>query len=254
MRPNHAKRRAHEGRAVFGSFVFCREPAHVEILGLAGYDFVIIDTEHAALDMADVERLVIAADAAAITPIVRVAKADPQLIGRVLDLGAQGILLAHLGSREDAERIGQAVRYASAGIRGACSAVRATGYSATPFDLHVKQTAEEVWVLGLIEDAAAADAIEDILAGGYVDAVMPGPGDLSTSLGVPGQFTHPEVTKRVDRVIEAAGKASVTAAMYVSDPAEAEQWMARGARMIIYSVDAKILYQAYRRALEQMRK
>lgn len=253
MKPNQAKRHASEGRTVFGSFVFCREPAHVEILGLAGYDFVIIDTEHAAMDVADVERLVIAADAAGITPVVRLASADPQLIGRVLDLGAQGILLAHLGDRADAERIGQAVRYAPAGIRGACTGVRATGYSATPFDLHVKQTADEVWVLGLIEDPAPVDAIDDILAGGSVDAVLLGPADLSTSLGVPGQFRHPEVTKRVERVIEAAARASVTAGMYVSDPADAEQWIARGARLIVYSLDAKVLYEAYRRALERMR-
>lgn len=253
MKPNSAKRRASQGRTVFGSFVFSREPAHVEILGLAGYDFVIIDMEHAPMDIADVERLVVAADAAGITPIVRLANTDHQLIGRVLDTGAQGIMLAHLASAEDAKRISQAVQYAPGGIRGACTGVRATGYSATPFDVHVTQTADEIWVLGLIEDPAAADAIDDILAGGYVHAVMPGPADLSTALGLPGQFRHPDVTKRVDRVIEAAVRASAIAGMYVSDPADAEQWIAKGARLIVYGLDAKILYEAYRRALERMR-
>lgn len=254
MKPNRAKRRAAEGKTVFGSFVFSRDASHVEILGLAGYDFVIIDMEHAPLEVADVERLVMAADATGITPVVRVPNADRQVVGRVLDTGAQGIMLPHLASKEDAARVAQATRYAPSGIRGACSGVRATGYSATPFDVHVRQTGEDVWVLGLIEDASGADAIEDILSGGHIHAVIPGPGDLSTSLGLPGQFNHPDVTKCVDRVIEAAARSpSVIGGMYVSDPDEAEQWMAKGARLIVYGLDAKVLYEAYRRGLDRMR-
>ncbi len=99
-----------------------------------------------------------------------------------------------------------------------------------------------------------ADAVADILSGSHIPAVIPGPGDLSTSLGLPGQFNHPEVTKRVARVIEAAARSSsVIAGMYVSDPGEAEQWMAKGARLIVYGLDAKVLYEAYRRGLDRMR-
>jgi 4-hydroxy-2-oxoheptanedioate aldolase len=253
MKANQAKRRVSEGKTVFGSFVFSRDPSHVEVLGAAGYDFAIIDMEHAAMGAGDVERLVRAAEASSITPLVRIPTADEPLIGRVLDTGAQGILLPHLTNRAEARRVAQAAHYPPRGVRGACTGVRATEYSSVPFATHVKETATEVWVLGLIEDASAADAIEDILAGGDMDGVMPGPGDLSTSLGVPGELTHPEVTKRVDRVIEAAVNRSLMAGMYVGDPADAGQWIARGARFIVYSLDSKVLYEAYRRGLDRMR-
>ncbi len=253
MKTNQAKRRVADGRVVFGSFVFSAETAHVEILGLTGYDFAILDLEHAALSLREVERLVLAADAAGVTSIVRVPTQVPDLIGRVLDTGAQGLMLPHVKGRGEVLRISRAVRYPPDGIRGACTGVRAAGYTAIPFDLHVKQTAEEVWVLGLIEDAEAGAAIEEIVTSG-LDVVIPGPADLSASLGVPGQFQHPSVTDMADRVMKAAsGSGRAVAGMYVANPAHAEQWIRKGARVIVYGIDTRVMCDAYRRGIEQMR-
>lgn len=253
MRLNQAKRRLNDGGVVFGSFVFCGETAHVEILGLAGYDFAIIDLEHAALDIKDVERLVLAADAAGVTSVVRVPAQEAHVIGRILDTGAQGIMVPHVTSKTEASNIMQALRYPPDGIRGTCTGVRAAGYSATPFDLHVKQTLEEVWVLGLIEEAKGVEAIEEIVGSG-IDVVIPGPADLSASLGVPGQFQHPSVIEMVDRVCRATnGSRQTVAGMYVADPDHAERWIREGARVIIYGIDTRVMYGAYRRGLEQMR-
>jgi 4-hydroxy-2-oxoheptanedioate aldolase len=250
---NKVKQRINEGHTVFGSFVFSPEASHVEILGLAGYDFVILDMEHAPMGIKEVERLVIAAEAVDITPIVRIPSRDPQMIGRILDTGAQGIMVPHLMSKADAKQIAQAVHYPPAGIRGTCSGVRATGYSSTSFDMHVQQTSKEVWVVGLIEDADAADVIEEIIADGNIDVVSAGPADLSSSLGVPGQFKHPEVMNRVKRVVEVARKSNRTvSAIYVTDPVDAEQWIRNGVRVIIYGLDFKVLYEAYHRGLERM--
>jgi len=105
----------------------------------------------------------------------------------------------------------------------------------------------------LVEDVEACENIEDILSVKGINAVNPGPGDLSTSLGVPGQTRHPKVIAIVDKIIAAAQKRGIPVAMYVTDASESEEWVKKGANLIIHSIDTRIIMEAYKRGISQLR-
>ena len=111
IRENATKRRLAAGGTVFGIFIPFGEPGLVELCGIAGFDFVIIDMEHGAIDAPQCENLIRAAEVADVTPVVRVSTTEPAAILRLLDAGAQGIMAPHVNSREDAARAVAAVRY-----------------------------------------------------------------------------------------------------------------------------------------------
>jgi 4-hydroxy-2-oxoheptanedioate aldolase len=254
MKPNRVKEKLLSGRAVFGTFVFFPEPGLVEIIGHAGYDFVALDLEHSALDMKDIQSLIRAADAVNITPLVRVGEMNGYVISRALDAGAQGLVMPHLGSPDDAREMVALTKYPPLGRRPACTGTRATQYTATPFSEHVEQSNQDILLAGLVEDASAADGIDQILDVPGIDVLLPGPADLGVSLNVPGNFEHPRVIEKVEKVIGATlRRDNVYAGMYVSTTDQAERWLKKGVKLIFYSIDCRVIYDAYREALSKLK-
>lgn len=254
MKSNRLKETLASGQSVFGAFVYFPQPGLVEILGHAGYDFVVIDMEHSMMDFGDLPTMLMAADAAGITAIVRVGERTSVTVSKVLDAGAQGIIIPHLMSADDAREMVGLTRYPPVGTRTSCMAVRGTEYSASKFTDHVERSNKNIMVIGLIEDAPAVDAIDEIVAVPGVDVVFPGPGDLSTSLNVPGQFEHPLVIEKAEKVVRAAVKAKKAyPGMYVTTPEQAKRWLNEGAKFILYSVDFRVIFNAYRDALIMLR-
>ncbi len=213
IRENKTKRLIAAGKPAIGGFLMIPSPEVVEQMGYAGLDFVIIDTEHGPADNLRVAEMIRAAEAADITPIVRVRWVeDPMLILRVLDLGAQGVQVPMVQSREVAERVVQAAKYFPRGRRG-LAGVRAAKYGAVDLGEYVKAANRETMVVVQIETAAAVAKCEEIASVDGVDVVFVGPVDLSQSLGFPGQRYHPAVLEASDRVFlasKAAGKACGT--------------------------------------------
>lgn len=235
--------RMRDGACVYGLFVFSPDPAHTEIAGRAGFDFVIVDLEHAPLGIADVVAHVRAADAAGIATIVRVADNAPAAAARLLDAGAAGIVFPHVGlSQNETAAATRALRYAPAGERPACTGVRAAGYGLDDFGDYATRSNASALAIGLIEDAAAVARIDDVLSSAQLDVVLPGPGDLAASLGLPGQLEHPRVRAEVDRIVDAAeARRDCHVGAYVRSVEEAAEWRRRGARFIAYSIDYRIL-------------
>ena len=130
---NRIRRLLNEGKTVTGMLLFTGSPVVVEMMAAAGLDFVIIDMEHSALDLDRAGHLVRAADAAGITPFVRVPEVDAALIKKLLNLAAAGIVLPH-ANRENCAALLNAMRYAPEGERGACQIVRAAGYTRGGWD------------------------------------------------------------------------------------------------------------------------
>jgi 2-keto-3-deoxy-L-rhamnonate aldolase RhmA len=253
MAANGVRRLLDQGKTAFGTFIFSTDPAMTELAGSAGFDFVIIDMEHASLDSRDVQNHLRAAEAKGVTGFVRVGTREPQAIARTLDAGAAGIVLPHLGPSDDTRRLAGALRYNPMGSRPTCTGVRATDYSIRPFSEYVQEANEDIWLIGLVEDKETVDDIENVVAVPGLDVVMPGPADLSVSYGVPGDFTHPTVQEAVDRIFTATREHSNAAlAMYISDPSEVAQWLAKGARIFVYSIDYKIMAKACRETMERL--
>ena len=228
MRKNPVKEKLRSGQAVAGVFCTLPSPASVEMLGIMGYDFAIIDAEHGPMDVESCEHMVRAADAADIVPIVRVAVNLQQNILRYLDAGALGVQIPMVNSREETERVVASTKYPPQGRRGLAT-TRASDYGAgMGLPEYVRMANEETLVVVQVETMEALANVEEIAAVDLVDVVFLGPTDLSAALGHPGQATHPEVLAAIEgagRTILGAGKAAGTIAR---DLGTYEHWRKRG--------------------------
>ncbi|WP_218718834.1 HpcH/HpaI aldolase/citrate lyase family protein [Nocardia sp. MH4] len=211
--------------------LFCSIPAPtlVEMVGLAGYDFVIIDAEHTLLDPQNLENLIRAAQVAGLTPFLRVAPHDTATMLRGLDAGILGIVVPHVRSRADVDAAVRAVYYAPVGMRSLGSG-RAAAYGLDDPVEQCRRSNAEVMLIALIEDADAVDSIDDILRGGGIDMILPGIADLSQSLGVPWQLRHETVQAAVTRLHESCTNHGVDFCALVRTAERHKHWRAAGVR------------------------
>jgi len=237
-----------------GTFVFLRDPASTEIALAAGHDFTVLDMEHSLVDLQDAAGHQRAAEAARAPMLVRLPGFDPAVLGRLLDLGVAGALLPHFGAdRQAAIAFASALRYPPSGTRGACTGVRAAGYGLGSFAEYTQRADRSLVAVGLVEDIQGVEHLEELLRVAPVDAVMPGPGDLSTSMGLPGQPQHPRVREAVAHVAEVARRAGVRIGFYLNDPAEVPLWAAFKPAFHIHLFDTKVLAFAQRTSVQAVR-
>lgn len=241
------KQKAAKG-AVNGVFIFTDSAANVEILGYAGFDYVIIDTEHAPNDIAAVETMIRAAETSGIAPLVRVTKNDPAYILRVMDVGARGVLVPQVNSADEARQAVQAVKYHPHGYRGVAGIVRAARYGFTPLADYIADTNDNSLVIVQAEDIKAVAALDEILAVEGVDGVLVGPADLSQSMGIPGRFDDPEFGRVVHDIVARTVKAGKLAGVFCFDAAQAKYWRDRGVRLLLVGSDT-IMFAAAARTL-----
>lgn len=187
------------GQLAIGTFVGLADPQIVEIIGLAGFDAAFIDMEHTAFDLATVQQMIIAAELVGITPMVRVSDSDPGFILRLLDMGAQGIVIPHVDGIEGAKKAVDAVRYAPIGTRGGAPGSRAAKFGSVSWSEHVRTSNEEIILSVMTEDAKAIEQVPEIAALPGVDLISLGPTDLSLTLGVTGP-TDPRLRAEVERI------------------------------------------------------
>lgn len=232
---NRIRQAFSEARPALGIFIVIPSPALVEIAGHAGFDFVILDTEHGSAGPESLEHMVRAAEAAGTTPVVRVTANDRGLILRALDAGALGLLVPHVVSAGDAEAAVGAARYPPGGARGLSTTARAGRYSFRGVTDHIERSNREIVVAVQIEDAAAVAHAEAIAAVPGVDVLFVGPSDLSLSMGYPGQADHPAVQRAVDRIFKAAERSHREVGWFARDVAGATAMHARGARFLTFN-------------------
>ncbi len=184
-----------------GAYVSFTDPQIVEIIGLAGFDAAFIDMEHTAFDLPLVQQMIVAADLVGITSMVRVPDNDAKLILRILDMGAQGIIIPHVDGVEGAKEAVAAVRYPPLGERGGAGGTRAARFGTVSWDDHVRESNENVLLSVMTEDEKALNEVEEIAALDGVDLVAIGPTDLSQAIGATG----PSDPRLMDKVREIAG-------------------------------------------------
>ncbi len=201
MQTNRVKRLMREGQLALGTYVSLADPQVVEIIGLAGFDAAFIDMEHTAFELGLIERMIVAADLVGITPMVRVPDNDEKLLLRLLDMGAQGIIIPHVDGVHGARRAVAAVRYPPAGDRGGAGGTRAARFGTVSWADHVRTSNEEILLSVMAEDARAISEIEDIAALDGVDLVALGPTDLSQTLGVTDP-ADPRLRAQVEEIAE----------------------------------------------------
>ncbi|MDT8903562.1 HpcH/HpaI aldolase family protein [Anaeroselena agilis] len=239
--------------AVNGTMVLTYAPASVEILGYAGLDYVIVDTEHGANDIAEVESMIRAAEVSGLTPVVRVTKNEPAYILRAMDVGARGVLVPQVNSAAEADRAVRAVKYYPRGDRGLAGIVRAARYGFQPLDRYIADTNENTLVIVQAEDIRAVDALDEILAVDGVDGVFVGPADLSHSMAMPGRFDDPEFTRTVHAIVERTVRSGKFAGMFCFDAAQARYWRGQGVRMLCVGSDTMLFAGAARALARELK-
>lgn len=243
---NHFKHALRAGRQQIGLWSTIPSPYVCEIIGGAGYDWVLLDTEHTPTDVPLMLQQLQAVAAAQSAPdalpthaVVRPAWNDPVLIKRYLDIGAQTLLLPFVQKAQEAQAAVRAIRYAPDGIRGMGGSTRAANFGRTTD--YVARAAEELCLLVQVETAEALEQIEAIAAIDGIDGIFIGPADLSASLGYPGQARHPAVNKTIDeaiRRIRACGKAP---GILMVDEPRARECLELGAQFVAVALDTILL-------------
>lgn len=208
---------------------FSGSPSLVEIIGLSGFDFVMIDTEHSSVGPETVEHLVRCAENVDLTPLVRVEENAPAPIRKALETGAAGVIVPRVGSAAELKAAIAAAQYPPAGLRGMCPSTRAADYSVEGWRAFVERTNDEVLVIPLIETPEALENVSEICE--LSEIVLFGPGDLGMALGVGASgMQTPEVRAAFDRVRQAASETG-TALMGVPFP----DWSAKSCAELIAS-------------------
>lgn len=245
--------RLRNGERVAGLFVTSPWPDMIEIAGLAGLDFCILDMEHGSLDPLGVEDLCRAADLAGVTPIVRVRKNDGPQVQRALDIGSGGVQVPQIEGRADAEAAVRFAKYAPRGTRGLSLYTRAARFGTEPGSVALPRLNDEQLVVIHVEGVRGIDNLDAILAVPGIDVVFLGPYDLSQSLGIPGEVRSPEVVQLMTDAtarIRAAGKCAGT---FADDAAAAARWVEAGVQYLAVGVDVGLYYRACRGLAEAMR-
>jgi 4-hydroxy-2-oxoheptanedioate aldolase len=225
-RPFRARVLARE--QLLGCFVTWPTDGVLELLALANFDFVVLDTEHGSFGPESVERMARAADGARIPAIVRVPScAAFGEAGRALDAGASGTLFPRADGVAVVRGAVEAVKYAPVGKRG-LAGVRANRYGTIPFDHWVLEANESTAVFVQIETAGALNSVEEIAAEKYADLLFVGPNDLSQALGVPGRYDEPRYRAAVERVGAVSQEHGKGAGIMLRSPEEIPALAAQG--------------------------
>lgn len=229
-----------EGRVVVGAWLTVADAAVAEIMAGTGFDYVLIDTEHAPWSLESLQMSMLAFRGVDTVPIVRVPWNDHVHIKQALDLGAEGILAPMVRTLAEARALLAACRYPPEGSRG-FGPRRASAYGRDT-DAYVAEANRGVIVIPQLEDVRTVDEIAAILALDGIDALCIGPNDLSGSIGALRQHDHPLVVDAIGRTLAAARERGVAVCAGVTLPAERQrEWIERGARMILVASDVELL-------------
>ena len=253
MKKNHLRKALHEGKIIFGPFLKITDPAVVEIMGFAGFDFVIIDEEHGPISMESAQNMIRAAESVNITPVIRVGNNDEALILQALDIGALGIEIPQINSRYDAERAVKSVKYSPQGERGVCRYVRAANYSSMDKFKYFKSANDETMIIAHIEGVKGINNLDEILLVSGIDVIFIGPYDLSQSLGIPGEVNHPLVVEKMKEVILKCKENKVAVGTFADDVKTAKSWISLGIQYMSFSVDVGILYEASKNIINKFK-
>ncbi len=225
-----------EGRPLFGTFVNFPSPALVEFSCLAGFDWVMIDGEHEGTGVETCYELVRAANAVGAASVVRIPANRPETVLAYAETGVDAILCPHVDSRAAAEAFVRSLRYWPAGVRGASSTSRAASYGFGRRPAEYFEAGNELTLAaGLLEDAAAFERLEEIVAEPGLDLFAIGPGDLAMSMGIPGRSSHPRVAATVREAVAVLRDHGKHVILPAPTAQAAREAVGLGARLVVAS-------------------
>ncbi len=231
------------GKYVYGPFMKTADPMFVEAVGLAGFDFVILDMEHGPVSFERQQDNIRAAALHGMIPIIRVPNIDENTIGTALDIGAMGVQVPQVKNAEQARKVAESARFYPNGMRGVCRFVRAAQYSKTERNEYFAKS-KELLVIIQLEGVEAIENLDEILDVEGIDILFVGPYDLSQSLGVTGDVENEIVINKMKSIIGQAKKKGKTVGTFVDNIKMLNLWREAGVQYLSYSVDIGIFTDA----------
>jgi 4-hydroxy-2-oxoheptanedioate aldolase len=228
VRKNPIKVRLRRGEPVVGILNNIQHPVIIEVLALAGIDFVILDGEHTTLSPETAEHMFRACEARGVTAITRIGENTQQVIQKFLDAGSMGVFMPLINNKEEAQRVVNSVKYPPIGRRGLAGSRAADYGMGMPLGEYVKMANEETLICIQVETRDSFKNFSEIISLEQVDAVFFGPNDISTNLGYPGQARHPEVRELIERLGKQAAAAGKIPATICRDLNDYKYWRDRG--------------------------
>lgn len=248
---NHFKRALRGPRPLIGFWSSLASTAGTEILGDAGLDWILIDTEHAPNELPAVADHLRALLPTATAPVVRPAWNDPVLIKRILDVGAQTLLVPYVQSAEEAQRAVAATRFPPDGIRGVAAVHRSNRYGRVAD--YFTRAAEEMCVIVQLETGVALEALEAIAGVDGVDALFIGPSDLAANLGHIGDAGHPAVRGAIEDACRRAQALSIPIGILAPVEDDARAFLEMGFRFVAVGSDVVTLRQGVDRLVRKFK-
>jgi 2-keto-3-deoxy-L-rhamnonate aldolase RhmA len=252
MRENQLKRKLQQGDIALGLFINSAYPALVEICGYAGFDFVVIDLEHGAIDTLVAEDLCRAADCVGISPTIRIRQNDATQIQRALDIGSAGVQVPQIETKADAEAVVRGAKYNPLGSRGLSFATRAASYTSLGTNI-TERLNQESLVVVQVEGKRGVDNIAEIVSVPHIDVVFLGPYDLSQSLGIPGRVRDPRVLELMQQCVATIRQSGKAAGTFADNAEIAQQWINAGVQYVTMGVDVAVFFQACKRLVRAVR-
>ncbi len=250
--PNPLKEKLALGHTVMGMWSIVPSPVVVEILGIAGLDFVLLDMEHGIFDTGALDACIRACETTDASPLVRLPGANPSAAQWALDLGAHGIIVPQVDTAEDASHVVGMAKYAPIGHRGYNPFTRAADYSNPPDNTSGKLDNNFSLTAVIVESERAIANLSAICATPSLDVVYVGVYDLAVAMGHQGDTRHVEVLTAVEAAIATIRRSGKAAGMMVRTQAEIETALALGANFLVYSVDTALILDAARSAVQQL--
>ena len=253
---NMVKEKIARGEKVLGTFHEIGSATGIELLGYGGFDYVIVDTEHGPFDVESTQSFVRAANGANITPFVRVKDGERNSILKMLDVGAQGLIIPNIKTVEEVQDLVNYGKYFPLGNRGVAptsgSKFWTADYASQGLDHYFKVSNEETLIIPQCETRECLENIEDIVAIDGVDGIFVGPYDLSTALGKPGQFDDQEIIDAIQHISDACKKAGKMSFIYAGDVATSKKDYDIGYDAVCYGMDAMILINAVKDIVKEL--
>ena len=201
-----------------GSWITLAHPAVAEIMANAGFDWLAVDLEHSVITIREAEELIRIIDLCGVVPLVRLTSNNPDLIKRVMDAGSHGVIVPMINSAEDAMKAVESVKYPPLGRRGVGLA-RAQKYGAD-FDSYKEWQKDSPVIIAQIEHIDAVENFRSIISVDGIDGFIIGPYDLSSSMGIPGEFEHPEFLEVMHEIHATAAEVNAVGGIHVIEPDE----------------------------------
>jgi 4-hydroxy-2-oxoheptanedioate aldolase len=243
-------------RVAFGTGIYTYSPALVEIAGYTGFDYVFIDTEHTAVDWQTLESLVRAADVSGASSLIRVQENNEALVRKALEIGADGILVPHVNTAEEAKRAVQYAKFPPMGVRGAAGLVRSGGYAVSNWPEYIEFSNRETVVAVMAEEPEALENMREIVSVKGVDIISFGPADFSITSGLAGKTDHPRVVGALERIVAEARRKGLAVMSPVSQPyaERAKALIDKGVRVITMGHDISVLSARWKEILGEAKK